>query len=258
MATEKMESKTNECNNILKCESLHRIIGALHFYQSMKDDPENMKQIDKLTIEYFEKYKDFINDYGHLLKIHINGGDTKQNNEQFQKIHEYVSKHIKCDIKTCQQYIRNNRNRGDKAQRNNNDDNHFQLSNDRKALFYIDQLDSIHCYLYHAFDTGFRIKQNEIEIEDNQSQSISWKHQNKIERNNEEMDESLYTDNQMEKLKIFLGNKRKQLDEIGGLHRVKNSKFMTTITGIYSSIFFPKFISFTLRCFVERRTCKSR
>ena len=238
MATQKDTDKnivdttiTNqECLNILKCQSLQRVTAALHFYQSMKDDPESMKEIEQLTLEYFSEYKDLLNDYGHLLKIHINGGSTEENSRQFEEIHNYISKHIKCDIKTCQQYVRNNRNRGRMEKKEK--DTSLSLSEDRKVLFYMDTLDTIHCYLYHAFDTGFRIKQNEFKTTDDSKKEIN--DEEKKTMSDDDTDKSLlYTDNQMQKLKTFLVNKRKELDKIAGLHRVENSKFMTTVTGIH-------------------------
>eukprot|EP01084_Bolivina_argentea_P110187 196811_1 len=215
-----IDDSINKCDSISKCQSLQRITTALHFFQSMKNDPENMKQISLLTVEYFTKYKTLLDDYAHVMKYHINAGSIKDNNDQFEQIHNYICKHIKCDIKTCQQFIRNNRNRT--REKTENDAN----NNDKNAAFYIDILDTIHCYLIHSFDVGFRIKSDEFKINNNQLT-----HDEEEQIDNENIDKSvLYKDDRMEKLKAYLVNKRKGLDRIAGLHRLENSKFMTTVT----------------------------
>eukprot|EP01084_Bolivina_argentea_P110188 196814_1 len=217
-----VDDSVNKCDSISKCPSLQRITAALHFFQSMKNDSDNMKQINSLTIEYFTKYKTLLDDYAHVLKYHINAGSIKENNDQFEQIHNYVCKHIKCDIKTCEQFIRNNRNRTEKTENDTLND----INSDKKVSFYIDILDTIHCYFIHSFDVGFRIKSDEFKINNNQFTNDE---EEKID--NENIDKSLlYKDERMEKLKAYLVNKRKGLDKIAGLHRIQNSKFMTTLT----------------------------
>eukprot|EP01083_Nonionella_stella_P203162 741552_1 len=222
MASEK-KLPENECEDISvsECAALQRVTAALAFYQSIKSDSKNETQIGSFLREYFSTYSNFLNDYGHVLHQHLHTGSVKQNNAQFEEIYDYISKQIQCDITTCPQFVRNNRNR----QKTQNDSFGSQ-NTDIKTIFYLDLLDTIHCYLLHAFDVGFRIKTNELQINDYQLAND----EELVDSDDSNADKSLlYKDNGMEKLKSFLGNRRKRLDEIAGAQRLQNNKFMTTV-----------------------------
>eukprot|EP01084_Bolivina_argentea_P274063 467023_1 len=159
-----------DCNSISTCVSINRITQCLQFYQSI-----DLSTNSHLLINYFNKnnYPFLINDYNHILTKHL--GDNKpikQTRNEYEQINQFIMSQIKhCQLEKCNKLNRNTRNREkepllDTIQLNNtNNDTNDLLS------FYIDILDTIHCYLIHSFDIGYRIKSNELQLINDQKQS---------------------------------------------------------------------------------------
>ena len=77
------ESFTNSCDSIRKCHSLKRIKSILDYYQCIDtgNDNNNNDEIEKFLEEYIKnnKYKNIINDYHHILLIHLNNPESIKN-----------------------------------------------------------------------------------------------------------------------------------------------------------------------------------
>eukprot|EP01084_Bolivina_argentea_P018686 34759_1 len=198
------------CINMEECDSLHRIKDALIFYQQKKQDNDIM--------EYYDKYKDLIDDYHHIILEHTSTGNRKRDNDNFATIDSIIRKSIKCDIAQCKNYKRNHRHRGNYKQAKNNEykeedlmnhtfklqhskddlmNNTFKLehssydvSDDNNVIFYKEFMDSIHCYFVHSIDVGFRM-QIEDDTKDNK------KHDNEHDI---QLNEDLYKDTQIQKI----------------------------------------------------------
>eukprot|EP01084_Bolivina_argentea_P058352 106574_1 len=128
---------------------------------------------DKLVQYINNESPKLLDDYTHLVTIH---------NHQLQYILEDIKTYNKykipqCDLKSCSFTIRHrNRRRrtidDSKAKPTSNDidekikHDDGELS-DKEEIFYSYTLDSIHFYVFHLFDTGYRvvIKKNENDIE---------------------------------------------------------------------------------------------
>eukprot|EP01084_Bolivina_argentea_P160440 279389_1 len=122
------------------CAALQRILKHIKFYQPHK------KFDDKLS-KYLMKHKNAINDYHHILDVHLNIDDDMQ----FKLIYDKMIKdeQLRCDINKCSIYKRNNRERENE-----------KIKCDENIMVYVDIMDSIHCYFLHSIDTGFRIFNN--------------------------------------------------------------------------------------------------
>lgn len=85
--------------------------------------------------------------------------------------------------------------------------------------FYLDILDSIHCFFIHSFDDGHRINLNEIQIEDDDIINTS--------------DDllKLFHDSQIEEIKTYLKSKNKLIHHING-NRIQINKFHTNYPGM--------------------------
>ena len=158
------EKFSNDKNcNLEKCKSIYRLRQILHFYQTIQEGNDNnleQIEIEKLIIEYIKsnKYNNIVNDYHHVLLIHLNVKSQEIISKNYNKINLTFNKLINCQISKCKFYQRNNRDRDNmyKVEGDNDDD----YKHDKFGLTYCDILDNIHTYFIHAYDTGFRIKRD--------------------------------------------------------------------------------------------------
>ena len=137
-----------QCDTISNCKCLNRIILILEFYQ------QNMKQIEQnsdILLKYMEKYTNLLNDYAHIINFHLNQHPTI-NDANFLIVNNLITRYVKCEsITKCQQFKRSRCK----------DDNNISpklLRNDKTVQFYLDMFDTIHCFLMHSYDAGYRIK----------------------------------------------------------------------------------------------------
>ena len=90
---------------------------AIYYEYNINDDDDNGKyEKEKLLNKYFldNKYIHLINDYQHILLIHLNDADNKINDKNYNHINQSMTKSIQCNIKHCILYQRNMGNRYDK------------------------------------------------------------------------------------------------------------------------------------------------
>ena len=99
-------------------------------------------------------YKRYIiHDYHHIVDCHFNEDklSTSESNENFAYIYNILvddANGLKCDVSKCIMYKRNHRDRNN------------SVSN-KETNVAMDILYSIHCYLMHSLDVGFRFLPNE-------------------------------------------------------------------------------------------------
>eukprot|EP01084_Bolivina_argentea_P108815 194493_1 len=86
---------------IKTCKSLKRLCLAMNFFKNNKHFANNDKQ--NVLMTYFTKYKNILNDYGHIIYHHLNS-DQQKNNHSFKTIFDEINREIKCDINKCSQY----------------------------------------------------------------------------------------------------------------------------------------------------------
>eukprot|EP01084_Bolivina_argentea_P309808 535925_1 len=185
---------TNDCLDIKSCKSLERLILILNFYDKwlVKKDNDDL-------VEYMSKYKHLMNDYGHILSVHLNNKSSMKNDKTFLFIHNECIKSINCSLNKCSHYERNSRNRCKE----------IQLFNDKDVLYYTDILDTIHVYFLHSFDTGFRSKipiNSDIKSDDENNSNIVDKEM--IHRSNE------------------IKSRRTSINRVDNNDRLTNNKFV--------------------------------
>ena len=149
------------------CNYINRVIDALRFYQSL--DMKNTESNARLMQYCNEEYPSMLNDYIHLITKH---------NEHLEAIHESVTSYEDlqdCDVSDCKFIERHHRNRNsDKS-----DDINTTNPDDKTIEYYKDLFGTIHCYLFHSFDVGLRLKSSELNMETD-------------ETNNNEVESSYY------------------------------------------------------------------
>eukprot|EP01084_Bolivina_argentea_P201281 344073_1 len=143
----------NQCEcDIDSCEAIHGIIKTLESYQS------TLMQHSSIQISPIALYdgQQLLDKYIHIIEQHNNDNDLdaifnlliKGNDQHFN---------IQCDVDKCLFLTRHYRDR--KNDFVNVDKNQER---DDKTIFYTNLLDSIHCHLYHLYDTGFRINKHTL------------------------------------------------------------------------------------------------
>eukprot|EP01084_Bolivina_argentea_P252784 424416_1 len=145
----KTKSTTN-CNSsgkalsniIANCGSLKRICNGLKYYESLCNDSKS-NEIDEFCMK---KYVKFLQDYIHLV--------TKHNHQFFYIGNELISKYKckPCNVTECVIIDRHYRRRvSDQGQ------------NDRKYTFYADYFDQCHHQIFHLYQLGLRINENDTQ-----------------------------------------------------------------------------------------------
>ena len=137
------------CDSLENCTSMHHIIDNLKLYQMIETD-----KID--DIEFINKLNEnILDDYHHILVEHLSNKSVDEINEEFNNLHGMLRKEgIRCDFGKCSSIRRYHRVR-------ENIDNLEQQSLRTPDLqFFVDLMDTIHCYFIHSFDLGMRIKLN--------------------------------------------------------------------------------------------------
>eukprot|EP01084_Bolivina_argentea_P147725 258401_1 len=122
-----------------------RVIDALKYYQTlnMKDTTDH----DKL-IEFYENYNktfSLMDDFIEIVSKYNNSSDLET------IFNKYIVNN--CDIKNCLLFNRHNI---------------INISkNNEKIEFYTNLFDGMHCFLFHSFDIGMRIRQSDIKYDEN-------------------------------------------------------------------------------------------
>ena len=137
----------NGCNSLIKqCTITKRVTHALNFYQKLNMESDDHKH--QLITFCKESYTQILNDWTHFLARH---NDPIKLEQLFDEI--MSGKELnQCSSHKCLSMNRHLRDR-------NIDD--CKQDNDNEYAFYQDLLDGIHCYIYHIWDMGLRIRSTE-------------------------------------------------------------------------------------------------
>ena len=130
------------------CKSMSNLLEALRYYQSLQ---ANFKELEtqKMAMEiYFnEEYKNFLNDYNHIMSTH---------SDHLEEIHQQLGDCNLSQCKMAKRYCNNSRRR--KYDEKSNEDGNDDHDADSKLEFYLELIDIIHFWLYHQYDVGMRIQ----------------------------------------------------------------------------------------------------
>ena len=141
--------------NFQDCMSIKRLLCGLQYYTSL-DIKNNSKNKDIFIHFMKEVYKSLIlDDFYHLIQIH---------QQQLHDIKQYAVNNKlgpkKCDIMICNFSSRHHKS----------DDNlSAMVSNyaqDKYLNFHIEIMDSLHFYIFHLYETSFRIIQQDVGIQE--------------------------------------------------------------------------------------------
>eukprot|EP01083_Nonionella_stella_P170673 581394_1 len=139
----------NKCDQpISSCSSIQRIISYLDQYKRTK-----LTDID-CTFNH-ETYPLLTDDFNHVLVAHL--GDympLTMREEAFESICDHVCHRVKaCTLEQCTEFQRNSRNR---------ETQNISDAMDLESKYYVEMMDSMHCFFLHSFDIGFRIRAKEM------------------------------------------------------------------------------------------------
>eukprot|EP01084_Bolivina_argentea_P123749 219285_1 len=147
--------RNNSCQ-LNECSCINNIMNVMKRYAAYIDT-NNTKQ-QRLCIDrdvYGNNYNsvDLLNDFNHLSQYHAHHFE-----EIYKKMNHKIYKNNVCILSQCFSIRRHHRDR-------NKISNNEATLND---LYFIDEdvvsqqlLDRIHCYYFHAFDTGFKLNESE-------------------------------------------------------------------------------------------------
>ena len=153
-----IESNDLLCDSLENCTSMQHIIDNLKLYQMIESDKtDDIECISKLN-------ENILDDYHHILIEHLSNKSVHEINEEFNNLHTMLRReNIHCDFGKCSSIRRYH------CIRENIDNLEQQSLRSDNLQFYIDLMDTIHCYFIHSFDLGMRIKFNKYyDKDDNQ------------------------------------------------------------------------------------------
>ena len=135
-----------QCSSPTDCHAIKRLCTALTYYSKLDIQKENDQNI---LINFMQQiYDQYLNDYIHLVNIHCH---------QIEEIHKSLTNNV-CDIKKCVFTSRHNKSKSNQI-------------NDPTLNLYKITMDSLHFYLYHLFDVGFRIEAKSDDIAEETKES---------------------------------------------------------------------------------------
>eukprot|EP01083_Nonionella_stella_P047374 126779_1 len=139
------KSSTCCCPYYKRCDAIQRIAKALKYYQSLRIHflGQNSTSHDEQQFMEFCHviYKALLDDYIHIITTH---DDELTHVSQLIMMNLYDA----CDVNTCASISRHY-NHGTHTNEDGHEHNH-------DLVFYVQIMDSIHCYLVHSYDTGLR------------------------------------------------------------------------------------------------------
>eukprot|EP01084_Bolivina_argentea_P273198 465300_1 len=204
-----------KCSSISQCPSIRRIIKYLKIYQTMQPH-------DLYRIFVKENAPHFDNDYNHVLFHHLS--DYKPfttTASEYESIYNHIINNVQgCKLESCIKYQRNNRNRETKnilmndKQNENQNENQTQPNVDIENAYFMEALDTLHCFFLHTFDVGFRIKATDL----------------KVETDDNDDDDEQQNILQTKQLLNLIHSKREKLQNIRGASSIANSKFVSKVT----------------------------
>eukprot|EP01084_Bolivina_argentea_P247682 414355_1 len=199
----------NEHNCFVKeCEIVRRILNALYYAST-----QNVTQLTEYCIEY----KTILDDYIHIVSQHNSTNDLDEIYHILRDNYQF----LECDINQCRFSLRHYRNR------NIDEEEKKELDQDDNHQFYSDLMDRIHCYIFHLYDFGTRVRRIDFEAD-----------------GREEMHTN-YIDNEFKNIKNVIQSKLKLLREINGNEtfeamtnkfNINNNDQSTFMDGLYVSI----------------------
>ena len=132
------------------------MIQAQKYYASLQEniDDETARQI-ALERYFNEEYKNFMNDYIHVISTH---------SDHLETISEQL---VTCNMEQCQMMktYRTRHPQNDRKSHNNRDD---QI----RIELFVEQIETVHFWLYHQFDVGTRVIRDIEDYKDNQDEKV--------------------------------------------------------------------------------------
>ena len=132
---------------VFQCDFTRRVASALKYYDLINwEDPQNQHKLVNYCNNAYNAGS-LLDDYIHIVETH---------NDQLEDIFhllltQYNMKY--CDVLKCSLVIRHYRDRRNVPILNTDDE-----PIDQEFLYYRDLFDQMHCYLYHLYDMGLRVK----------------------------------------------------------------------------------------------------
>ena len=135
--------------SLIECSATKRIILALKKYHSFRSKEASHSHHDHRNLVHFckEIYPSLLDDYIHVIHTHHDELDV------ISDIMEDTYGIESCDVNDCNFFCRRYRD-----QSQGSDDNESNMETyDKDYVFYKNIMDTIHCYIFHSFDTAMRL-----------------------------------------------------------------------------------------------------
>eukprot|EP01084_Bolivina_argentea_P103882 186047_1 len=139
------------------CKSLQAICQIMQRYMHYIEQIKNKTTHNIYEQVFLKNYSniDLLNDYNHLLLHHCG---------QFEDIYIVLTSDIYCkngcNLSECSFFQRNHRDRAAITKKENI---LSELYNNKDDITFEQLLDRVHCYLFHSFDTGYKIRKQIID-----------------------------------------------------------------------------------------------
>eukprot|EP01084_Bolivina_argentea_P236894 398264_1 len=138
-----------DCDHRLNCKHIKIITRMLQkFNKQIKDQ--------QTAADY--NVADLLNDYHHLLTYH----SSFDFEDIYDKLIKETNDNHKCELSKCWMIRRHHRDRSVCTKRENKL-HKLYFTNDPNSILRQQLFDRIHCYYFHSFDTGYKIKKSDRE-----------------------------------------------------------------------------------------------
>ena len=161
----------DQCNknnkfNVMNCSALSRLMATLKYFQvlNVNESKDDADIFEHFINEVYVPVK-LVDDYTHLMEEH---------EEDIYDLNQWILSSLnnnkKCNIEKCQHTYRHY---NDKNDNNKDQNNNSTTSCNPNLKFFFNLFDLMHFYLYHLYETGHRVKMDDIEIDDNEKDNTS-------------------------------------------------------------------------------------
>eukprot|EP01083_Nonionella_stella_P063988 166363_1 len=134
-----------------RCEHVDNVMKCLCFYQSL-DIENNVSDRDEMVRTLNDRCKAFLDDYVHMILNH---------SHEIEAIYHIIlsmPNMNECELSNCAFSMRHHRDREKEA-------NDIDARLEKEVTFWRDTMDACHCYVYHLYDFGLRIKTDDIKTD---------------------------------------------------------------------------------------------
>eukprot|EP01084_Bolivina_argentea_P298449 514300_1 len=224
--------KCSECQQIIRLKEILNIY--IEWSNNISVEQTKPGIYEDLKTKHSYSLEKLLHDYYHLINKHVCNSD-----KDFEEIYNFFCKpDKKCKMDSCAMMSRNSRDRSHQKVEQRRSKLYYK-HNDVKEVICQQILDQMHAYIYHTYDVGFKLTQEEIydsinindeykSVSVNHSDSDGYNDNTPFINSDDINDINIRNDTHKQRIGRIIQRKKQQ---IRGLRSVRNNnnKFMSVV-----------------------------